>query len=175
MFSFAIGIICVVALISTVRRHRYGYAHGWGYSHRPWHGWSSHPPGGAREPWRRTHWGAREALDLLIDRLGATREQEKLIREQARRFRSKLKSMRGEGRRTRDDLARALRADSFDENVMGDLFVRHDDELRELRIQTVELLANVHAVLDERQRELLASIVEDGRPLGFGGPYRSAW
>ena len=175
MFSFVIGIICVVALVSTVRRHRYGYAHGWGWSHRPWHGWSYGPPGIAGEPWRRRHWDGREGLDSLIDRLGATKEQENVIREQARHFRSKLKSMRGEGRRTRDDLARAFRAESFDENVMGEMFVRHDDELRELRIQTVELLANVHVVLDERQRELLASIIEVGRPLGFGGPYRSAW
>lgn len=175
MFSFVIGIICFVALINTVRRHRYGYAHGWGWPHRPWHGWSCPPPGPPHGPWHRPHWDGRRALDSFIDRLGATKEQERVIREQARHFRSKLRSMRGEGGRTREDLARAFRADSFDENVMGDLFIRHDDELRELRIQAVELLASVHAVLDERQRELLASIVEDGRPIGFGGPYRSAW
>jgi len=172
MLAFLFGIICLVALIRTVRHHRYGCAHGWGGCHRPWRGWGYYPPVHHHEPWHRTHWGRREMLDALIDRLGATPDQERVIREQAKRFRAKVKTMRGEGKRTRDDLARAMRADSFDENIMGDLFVRHDDELRELRIQAVELLANVHAVLDERQRELLASIVLDGRPLG-GGPYRS--
>jgi hypothetical protein len=83
--------------------------------------------------------------------------------------------MRGEAERTRADVARAVRAESFDENIMGDLFVRHDDELRELRIQSVELLATVHAALDERQRELLADFITSSHPFRFGGPYRAAW
>lgn len=175
MFAFAIGIICLVALIGTIRRHRHGYAFGVAGHHRPWRDWGCCAPTRQREPWHRSHWGRREMVDALLERIGATPEQEEVVREQARKFHRKVKSLRSEGKRTREDLARALRSDSFDENIMGDLFVRHDDELRELRIQTVELLASVHAVLDERQRELLASLVANGRPFGIGGPYRGAW
>jgi len=175
MFALIIGIICLVALIGTVRRHRYGYAHGVGGYHRVGPGWGRHPRARHREPWNRTHWGKREMLETLLERVEATPEQEEVIRDQARKFHKKVKSMRGEGKRTREDVARAFSAESFDENIMGDLFVRHDDALRELRIQAVELLANVHIVLDERQRELLASIVASDRPFGIGGPYRTAW
>lgn len=175
MFAFVIGIICLVALIGTVRRHRYGYAHGFGGHHRGGRDWCGPPPPPRRDRWHHTHWGKREMIETLLDRIDATPEQEEVIRDQARAFHKKVKSLRGEGKRTREDLARAFSAESFDENIMGDLFVRHDDALRELRIQAVELLASVHIVLDERQRELLASIVASGRPFGIGGPYRTAW
>ena len=134
-----------------------------------------HPPAHHREPWHRSAGDPGAFLDLMLDRVVASREQEKVIREQARRLHAKVASMRGEARRTREDLARALRADSFDENVMGDLFVRHDDELHELRNQAVEFLANVHEVLDERQRERLADFIDRAHPFGFGGPYRGVW
>jgi hypothetical protein len=70
----------------------------------------------------------------------------------------------------KDEIARIMRTPVFDEEMMGEMFVRHDDRLRDLRLRLVGALARIHEALDDDQRERLADMLGGGR--SFGSPYR---
>jgi hypothetical protein len=113
----------------------------------------------------------------LFERLDTTPGQEKVIQEEVETLRSRFSDLRREWKASGDDLARAMRAESFDETLMGELFARHDDRLREMRKDLVGSLARIHDALDEQQRERVAELLERGRGwkwAGGEGPYRSA-
>lgn len=113
-------------------------------------------------------------MEELFDELDVNEEQEAKIKDSVRAFFKRARKLRGERQKTREDIAEVMRSESFDENLMGEMFVRHDDVLRELRKDTVEVLAQIHFVLDSRQRIKLASIIDTG-PTFFGmNPYRWA-
>jgi uncharacterized membrane protein len=112
---------------------------------------------------------------MLFDRLETTPGQEKAIRAEVRGLRDRAKVLKDERGRTRDDLAAAIRDEGFSEVVMGEMFARHDDVLRELRQDVVGALVRIHSVLEPEQRERLAKVIESGRRPFWGGPYRSAW
>lgn len=151
MLGIIIGTVCLIGLVKVTRGGCRGRGH--------WRGHRRHHRGPG---------GWRDALDL-------SREQEREIRAAISDLRGRAREHKDERARTRDDLATGLRADSFDEDLFGELFVRHDDVLRELRKAGIDAFARIHAVLDPEQRERLAGLVESGRRLPFGGPYRSAW
>jgi hypothetical protein len=159
MFGFVFGALCLLGLIVMIKRSRWrrGYAGCHGRDHRGHHG------GGF---WLRG----------LFERLDTTPGQEKVIREEVENFKDKLAGMRGEWTATGGDVGRAMRSESFDETILGDLFSRHDDKLRELRKEMVGALARIHDALDEKQRARFAEMLERGSNFrSWGGPYRSAW
>jgi hypothetical protein len=113
-------------------------------------------------------------LGTLLDRLRATPVQERTIRAAFDEFRAETKRAgEGETKRTRQDLATALRNPSFDEVLLGELYARHDRSIEAVRKSFVGLMAKVHDALDEEQRARLAALVEKGprfwRPGFFGG------
>lgn len=180
MFGFLIGTVCLIALVRVLRGgFRRGGSCGWsggscggGWGHRRYGegGWGDHRGG----DWDRSgpFW-----LRGLFERLGTSAAQEKVIRDAVEDARKAAAGLRDEGRHTRSDVARAVRSASFDETVMGELFARHDTHLETMRKEMVGVLGKVHAVLDDRQRDILAQIIERG-PFGGGfrgGPFRSAW
>jgi uncharacterized membrane protein len=78
----------------------------------------------------------------------------------------------------RSDLAAALRTHELDDAALGALLGRVDTNTGEVRAAVLDALRNIHTVLDDRQREQLAQLVEGGwwrrggmGPMG-GGPYR---
>ncbi len=144
MFGFFVGTACLIGLFVTMKRHRYG--------------------GRCR--------GRRFAGAHLFDELGLNEEQERAVRQRMRHFRDKVRPLRDEKERLARDLATAIRSEHFDENVLGETFVRHDDLLRELRLEFVEMMAHVHEALDQRTREKLAALLESGRIQRMTGPYR---
>lgn len=149
------------------RRHRrrFGYTGGRCHSHRHFRG-------------RHDHRGGRRdvgPLWLLFDRLETTPGQEKVIRAEINGLRDRARLLKDERRRTRDDLASAMRDEGFNEVTMGEMFARHDDVLRELRQDAVGALVRIHDALEPEQRERLAKFLESGRRPLWGGPYRSAW
>ena len=83
-----------------------------------------------------------------------------MIRDEAEAFFEKTQELRRELRLSRDDIAKAMRHDGFDEEVMGESFARQDDRIREIREALVGALAKIHDVLDERQRQRLAGLIE---------------
>ncbi|WP_437719522.1 periplasmic heavy metal sensor [Sorangium sp. So ce448] len=105
-------------------------------------------------------------LSFLFDRLGTTPTQEKVIVAAVDELRSAAEAQRSEIRSTRADVAAAMRSPSFDETRLGELFARHDTAIESLRRAAVGALGKVHAVLEDRQREQLADLIEIG-PAAF--------
>jgi uncharacterized membrane protein len=104
----------------------------------------------------------------LIDHVRATPEQERRIAEAFRDFRDEMKKVGdGEGRRSRQELADALRRATFDGVVMGEQFARHDTVLEGARKAFVGLVARVHDTLEPDQRSRLADLVDRGPRSGW--------
>lgn len=188
MFGFLIGTACLIGLIATVRRGvhggcgRYGYAgYGGGCGH---HGFHGHHHGRGYEGWEEQRgpwgggyrerrgfagfrgsfrgWGPRAWMSMLSERLDLTPAQEKVLFQSFEEVRDTMRKQRGELSETRKDVARAFRAPSFDAVLLGDVFGRHDSKMDEVRKAIVGALARLHEALDERQREKLAQLLEEG-------------
>jgi len=163
MFGFLIGFFCLALLISVMRGGSRGCGRrGRGHRGRSWHGGGG---GGGRGPAR--------FLGFFFDRLETTPGQEREIRGAVEELFDKAQDLRREGRSSRNDIAKLLRTDSLDETILGELFARHDDRLREAQKAFADALGRVHLSLDVEQRERLASMLESGKGgPGWGGPYR---
>ena len=100
---------------------------------------------------------------VISDRLEATPAQEKVIRDATEEFRESLAKLRGEGRKTRADVASTFRKGHFDEVLFGELFARHDNALTDVRKAFVGMGARIHDALDEKQRaRAFADLIESG-------------
>lgn len=146
----------------------HGYDHGGPCGHHHGFGFHGGPFG---------HRGGPRAFFLrrLFERLDATPGQEKVIFAALEELHAAALQQRGELSKSHADLAKALRSPGFDEALLGELFSRHDTVIEALRRAFVGALAKVHEALDERQRSVLAELVEAG-PFGggwVGGPFRS--
>ena len=159
MFGFIVGTICLIGFAKMWRRHRGYRRYGWGH-------------GGGYDGYRGDHGRGWGPVDYVLRRLDATPEQARVIRGEVEDVMSKGRQMRGEWRNWRDDIAKALRAEAVDAEVMGEAFARQDEELTELRKAFVGALSNIHDVLDERQRRRLAELVENGPQFSGYRPYR---
>lgn len=172
-----------------------GYAGDYG-GHHGHHGWHAHHghhggPGGfgGHGPWARG-WQAPEGgswagsqrgggfgerwwrggLFAMMRRLQLTPDQQTVVREELEQLRTALGEHRPEWGATRRDVAQAIRGESFDATVMGELFGRHDERLTEVRKAVMEAIGKIHAVLDETQRQRLAELMERGA--GTWHPFR---
>jgi uncharacterized membrane protein len=176
MFGFLIGFLSLIGLIAVVRSGRRG-ACGAGFHGHGHHGWRwrgrghGHPEGDDAGP----AGGTRAFLRFLFQKLDTTSGQEKEIAAAVDELIAKTRELRGEGRATRDDVAKLLRTESLDETLLADLFTRHDDRLRELQKAFSDALGRIHLALDPKQREQLAALLERGHAPGFGGPYRGVF
>jgi hypothetical protein len=149
MCGFLIGTACLLGLIYVLRRSRCGGRRGRFGGHD-----------GSR-------WGEGFFLKTLLQRLDATSSQERVIRDAISEMRAAGESARDELRKSRGDVARAMRGESFDEVLFGELFARHDTAIESLRRAGLGAIAKVHNVLDTRQRERLADLIEQG-PRSWG-------
>jgi hypothetical protein len=113
-------------------------------------------------------------LSRLLDEIDANPEQEKAIRADAEKLRELLRGLRGERGQLRGDIARLIGGEEFDEELLAQVYVRHDDVLRDLREQVGGLLGRLHSVLEPEQRRRLAELLERGHRghRHAGGPYR---
>ncbi len=73
----------------------------------------------------------------------------------------------GETRRSRQEIADALRQPTFDGVVLGEQFARHDTVIEGARKAFVGLVARVHDTLEPEQRTRLATLVERGPRFGW--------
>jgi uncharacterized membrane protein YccC len=159
MLGFVFGAVCLIGLVKVLRAGRHGRFGGWRHGRR----------------WGRG-WGPRAMLRGLFERLGTSTAQEKVITAAAEDIYASTEPLRDELRATRRDIAAALRGPAIDEIALGELFSRHDDVLRETRKRAVGALARVHDALDDKQRAVLADVLERGSRRDFhgGGPYRES-
>lgn len=161
MFGFFLGIACLIGLIAVLKGGR--------RCGRGWHGGGWHRHRGGR--WRRG--GKTRYLGFLFDRLETTPGQEKEIRAAVEELMDKGAELRREARASRSDVAKLLRTETLDETILGELFARHDERLRELQKAFADALGRVHQALDPEQRARLADWLASQDDGGFGGPYRS--
>src|SRR6478609_4887643 len=134
------------------RHHHGGWAHCGGWHHG--HGWRHHGHGGCGPAndaydvnvddgfgpgfghgprWGRGGFRNGFVAGVISDRLEASPAQERVIRDAVDEFRETVSKLKGEGRKTRADVADAFRKSSFDEVRLGELYARHDSQLTELR------------------------------------------
>jgi hypothetical protein len=153
----------------------------WGHHHGGRHGWGGHGyddgddggayfMGGAEGPegWPGGVRGKRFFIRSVLSRVNATPAQERAIGDAFQEFRDDIKKLGGgEGRRSRQEIADALRRPTFDGVVLGEQFARHDTVLEGARKSFVGLVARVHDTLEPEQRSRLASLVERGPRFGW--------
>jgi len=177
MLGFIIGTACLIGLIKVLRRGRGGYSGGCGGGGR-FRGYRDHEGGGHHEGgFRRGGWGGwgggpNFIFRAIVEQLDATPEQEKVIAAAFREVRDEASKNREEMRRSRGDIAKAMRSPGFDEVLLGELFARHDTVIEAMRRTVTGALAKVHVVLDEKQRNHLADLIENGPGFSRRGPPR---
>lgn len=163
--ALGLGILGFVAARKARRCCRGFHGHGW-------HGWHHHHHHG---------WGGRRGLYMALSHLDASPAQERAIIHEVDRFRERLHSARANLKDGRVDLAAAVRGENLDDAALGAVLGRVDTATAEARSAALDALRNIHAVLDERQRQQLAEILEvgwwgrgsrRGPGGGAGGPYR---
>jgi hypothetical protein len=178
MFGFVIGAVCLIGLIKVLRRGRHGggcgggwrgygggcgHRHGGGWGHH--RGWDDHDGDrwGGRGGWSdRSEWFLR----AVFSRLDATPAQEKVIKSAVDEVREAGRAAKDELKKSRGEVAKAVRGPAIDEVFFGELFARHDSAIESVRKAAVGAIAKVHDALDEKQRERLAELIEEG-PRGF--------
>jgi hypothetical protein len=174
------GLLAVAAMkVWRWRRWGGGCGGGWhhGGRHRHGHGaWGMPDPEGdawgPRFPGMGRRQGMSFAVRFLSDRLDATPAQERSISEALEELRAEVEPLREEGKKTRADLAAALRKPDLDEVLFGELFARQDGVLEKARKAFMGAVGKVHASLDDKQREHLAELVERGpRFFRYGRPW----
>ena len=155
MFGFLFGAACLLGLTATVARGHHG----------------ARACGGHRSRGFR-HGRGRYFLNHLLDRLDTTPGQEKVIREAVDTLMDEIHDARRDFRGTRSDIAEAIRAEILNRTAVEAVFDRHDQVIDRVRQSALDAFGRVHETLDERQRKILAEIIESG-PFGRGfGPFR---
>ncbi|MEI9941748.1 MAG: periplasmic heavy metal sensor [Pseudomonadota bacterium] len=155
MFGFLFGTACLLGLTATFARSRH----------------EGHHCGGQRGRGFRSGRG-RFVLNRLLDRLDTTPGQEKVIREAVDTVMEDVHDARGEFRATRVDVAQAIRSETLDRGAIDGVFERHDQVIERVRQSALDSFSKVHETLDERQRKILAELIEAG-PFARGfGPFR---
>ncbi|HEY1556361.1 MAG TPA: hypothetical protein VGF94_16115 [Kofleriaceae bacterium] len=157
--ALGLGALGFFALRRARRCHRgchggYGYGH---YGH-----WGGHEGG-----WRR------RGLFMALSHLDASPAQERTIIGEVDKLKERLHAAKAGLRDGRGDLAAAIRGSALDDAALGAVLGRVDTATGEARGAILDALRNIHGVLDDGQRERLASFLDQGwwRRSG-GGPYR---
>lgn len=169
------------AKMAFSRRYAYAHGHG-GCGHRGWRGHHRHHGGwhrrgghdhdweddvrgfGGGGGWRGPVgrgmglgglWGIAEQLELTPSQRGT-------VKEAMRDLKDKVRGMRSELGKSREDVARVMKSEDFDVEILGELFSRHDDVMTEIRKEVTGALGRIHAVLDDVQRDRLSRLLERG-------------
>jgi hypothetical protein len=153
MFGFLFGTACLLGLTATFAKGRH-FGHHCSGEHRG-------------RGFRSRH--GRFVLNRLLDRLDTTPGQEKVIREAVDTVVEDVHEARGEFRATSTDVAQAIRGETVDRAAIAGVFQRHDLVIARLRQNALDSFGKVHETLDERQRKVLAELIEAGPfARGFG-------
>lgn len=167
--GFVFGTACLVGLLVMVAKHRH---HRWGGRCGGRGGWGGGGPGLGDDPWSGgpggpgSRWGGgffrQQVLRHLSVRLGATPGQEKVIASAADEVFEAGRAAHDAMRATKKDLADVFAGPAFDESLLGDVFSRQDDAIRNLRLAVSGALGKVHEVLEPEQRARLAELLARG-------------
>jgi len=126
-----------------------------------------------RRAWRRFHgpFGAGNVLHGVLGRLETTPGQEKVIRQAVDTLKEKAWQARSILRESRKGVSQAVGSPMFDEGALRKSFEEQGATLRDVQEGFAECAAKVHEVLDDKQRKVLADMLEAGPMFlsqGFG-------
>ena len=154
MIGFVVGSLLAVGLFKMMRYRRYAR---WAYAngHAP-HGW--HGRMGGWGEGRGFGFGRGRFVNLL-DRLRLTPAQRDSVKEARGEVKAAFQSVRDTLSEVRHDVALALSAPAFEEELVGATSVKIDAAVDTLRKTLVSLVGRAHATLDEEQRLELARIL----------------
>ena len=108
--------------------------------------------------------GKRVFIRAVLRHVNATPAQARAIGDAVEEFRADVKKLGGgEARRSRQEIADALRRPTFDGVVLGEQFARHDTVIEGARKAFVGLVARVHDALEPEQRHA-AGLAGRARP-----------
>jgi Spy/CpxP family protein refolding chaperone len=159
--ALGLGILGFAAMRKARRCHGggYGWHGGWHGHHGGWHG------GGGM---------GRRGLYMALARIDASPAQERAIIAEVEKLKDRVRGAKGSLKDARGDLAAAVRGPVLDDAALGAVLGRVDGATGEARGAVLEALRNIHGVLDDKQREQLADLLDQGwwRGRGGGGPYR---
>ena len=128
-------------------------------------------------PWGR-RWGGGPGRSFwlrgLFYQLDTTPGQEREIRAAVEDFQHVAFDARGRFGEMRSDLSRAVSGESFDETAVGEANTRVEAVASTVKEAFTGALKRIHGVLDPKQRERLAEIIDKGPRFSsrWGGPYR---
>jgi hypothetical protein len=164
MLGILVGSLCLAGFIKATHHRYYGYGGGGcGGGHRGFRGY------GAGRSEARGRWGAgsRSAgqafwLHAISERLDATPAQEKVLLAAFEELRTLGKSSREAMKGARTEVAQAFRSPVFSEEAVGQATARIEGIMEDARKTGIGIFAKVHEALDERQRDILAGLLENG-------------
>lgn len=161
--ALGLGVLGAVAFRKARRcRGYYGYG---GDCGGHWGGWHHHHHHGG--------WG-RRGLYMAFSHLDASPAQERAIIAEIDKLRDRVYAAKAGVRDARPDFAAAIRGPVLDDAALGAVLGRVDAATTEARAAVLEAVRNIHALLDQAQREKLASFLDQGwfRRGPGAGPYR---
>lgn len=142
MIGFVVGTVIAIGIIKAVRYRRwrrYGHMHG---------------------HYGRGGWGGRGRFINLLDRLRLTPEQRDSVREARTEVKTALQDVRSTLAGIREDVALALSAPAFEEELVGATSAKLDAAVDTLRKTLISLVGRAHTTLDEDQRLELARLIQ---------------
>jgi len=160
MICLALGLGVLGAIAFRKARRCRGY---YGYGGCGWH----------HHHYRHGGFG-RRGLYMAFSHLDASPAQERAIIAEIDKLRDRVYAAKAGVRDARPDFAAAIRGPVLDDAALGAVLGRVDGATTEARAAVLEAVRNIHALLDEAQREKLASFIDQGwfRRSPGAGPYR---
>ena len=141
------------------RRAAFGHGpHGCGM-HGRWHGHGSH---GGRPSSLSEGQRLRAAGEMLKRRLRVNADQQDIVDHALKDAYASLRELKAGWTDSRVGLAEAFAAEEVDEAALAAAFASQDADLARSRQDLASALKQVHAVLDEEQRQRLSKLLAQG-------------
>ena len=112
-------------------------------------------------------------MHAALERIDASPAQERAIISEVEKLQERVHGAKRNLKDARGDLSAAVRGSVLDDAALGAVLGRVDTSTVEARGAVVDALRNIHAVLDDKQRALLADLLDsNGGGWWRRGPYR---
>lgn len=159
--AVGLGVLGAIALRRARRCH-----------HRGGYGWRG--PYGHHHHWHGHHRDPRSwMLHAAFERIDASPAQERFIIAELDKLAERVHGAKRNLRDARGDLGAAIRGPALDDAALGAVMGKVDGATAEARAAGIDALRAIHGVLDERQRAMLADLLDRGGGAWWRqGPYR---
>jgi Spy/CpxP family protein refolding chaperone len=156
--AVGLGVLGAIAFRRARRcHHRGGYGWRGPYGH---HHWRHHGP----RSWM---------LHAALERIDASPAQERFIIAELDKLSDRVHAAKTNLRDARGDLGAAVRGPVLDDAALGAVMGKVDSSTAEARAAGIDALRAIHGVLDEKQRAMLADLLDRGASRWWRqGPYR---